>query len=1101
MIDWDLEAPGLESFFYQSKQELDAVRSQLGLIDMLTAYKRMFPRLPLQRTQAPAVSGEPTGKLSAATLEVLEERLPPVSSMLYPIHAPNASAYNHAGALWLLPAGWRLETPDDSDQRFASYAQTVQDFNWSDFYLSFEGEAYFEWLRRQLTAEELADIVLVDSRTGVTEMSGVCTRQLASVVVAFCAPNFQNLDGVERMVRSFTRPEIIKQRQRELPVIVVPSRIDPFELRLRKEFGDRFNQKFGKPPAAFEAVRKTFWDLAIPYIAAYNYFERIVFNAPDVVGELEKAYKQLAAHLVLLAEGESGVRIRRTYAAELQRAFGPLLPSVVISHVGSAGKRIADALRQRLPDYGISAWPELPASGNQQDEWQQITGLLDQSKALVLVVAPNGRDAEGLRRQWRYARQQGIAVFLVAPGEAIDADKSALPRWMREAHCYDLDREWDALARLLQNPPQASRVPFMAPDLPPHYVERTQAMSQLNAALLTGEPQSRHVGLWGLGGCGKTVLATAFCQSEDTIAHFSGGILWVRLGKNPNVTTELTKLYTALTGERQHFETEAEAAQQLGERLSERHCLLVIEDVWELQHLKPFLHSGPRCKRLILTRDLNILTTIGATWIEVAEVTLDEAVVLLTASLQLSPGDTALFLPFAERLGYWPLALHLANAQLRKRLGQGESVRSALDYLAQALDKFGVLAFDQPDALDSDESVARSVAFSLRQLTPDELEHYLQIVFFPEGETLTPEKLSTRWGHDAFETGKLLQRFAELSLLQYDLNTKIVKLRRVLRDYILNPASGYADLNRRCDAAFEPLSSDEQKVAQRILTRLVRLALPNEQAADTRLKLKLSEFNAAEQQVISTLIDTRLLEVEAEPNSSEKIVQLSSAEILRSWTRLQSWLNEDREFLLWRQSLRRSLAEWEEHRDHGALLSGAPLRIAVQRQRERGHDLNQHEHTYINESECEAEEKVRSAAENLQLAREREQALRRWRRWGIIGATLGIVAAVAFWSYQMHEIRQVTAIATTLNAQGRILAEEGKLDEAIAKFQEAVMRKADYGEVYANLGDALRKKGSIDEAIKAYTRALELNPTNPEASVGLGEAYARQREFEKAITN
>src|SRR5262249_41610698 len=207
MIDWDLEAPGLESFFCQSQEELDAVRSQLGLIDMLTAYKRMFPRLPLPRAQEPAVAGQTDGDHLGATLKVLEECLPPVSSMLYPIHTLESSAPGSARALWLLPAGWRFETPAESDaphepdQRFATYSQAVQDFNWSDFYLSFEGEAYFEWLRRQLTAEELADIVLIDSRTGVTEMSGVCTRQLADVVVSFCVPNFQNLDGVERMVR------------------------------------------------------------------------------------------------------------------------------------------------------------------------------------------------------------------------------------------------------------------------------------------------------------------------------------------------------------------------------------------------------------------------------------------------------------------------------------------------------------------------------------------------------------------------------------------------------------------------------------------------------------------------------------------------------------------------------------------------------------------------------------------------------------------------------------------------------------------------------------------------------------------------------------
>src|SRR5262245_27192363 len=44
MIDWDLEAPGLESFFFQGEQ-LEEVRDQLGLIDMLVSYRRLYPRI------------------------------------------------------------------------------------------------------------------------------------------------------------------------------------------------------------------------------------------------------------------------------------------------------------------------------------------------------------------------------------------------------------------------------------------------------------------------------------------------------------------------------------------------------------------------------------------------------------------------------------------------------------------------------------------------------------------------------------------------------------------------------------------------------------------------------------------------------------------------------------------------------------------------------------------------------------------------------------------------------------------------------------------------------------------------------------------------
>ncbi len=97
----------------------------------------------------------------------------------------------------MAPYGYCRRAMRAKDQ-FSAYAQAVQTFDWSDRYADYQGELYFDWLRRQLLTQNQIDIVLIDSRTGVTEMGGVCTRQMADVVVSFCVPNAQNLSGVER---------------------------------------------------------------------------------------------------------------------------------------------------------------------------------------------------------------------------------------------------------------------------------------------------------------------------------------------------------------------------------------------------------------------------------------------------------------------------------------------------------------------------------------------------------------------------------------------------------------------------------------------------------------------------------------------------------------------------------------------------------------------------------------------------------------------------------------------------------------------------------------------------------------------------------------
>src|SRR5581483_10329516 len=402
MVDWDLEAPGLESFFYRSTDQLELVRSQLGLIDMLMAYKRTFPRLSFNgENTAQKKNDGPEPRIEAVVAE-LQQKLPPVADSLYPIHAPSTTNKNHAAALWLLPAGWR------AGDRFPVYAHAVQSFDWADFYASYHGEAYFEWLRAQLVDEDLADVVLIDSRTGVTEMGGVCTRQMADTVVSFCGPNVQNLSGVETMGRSFTRTEIVRKRNRDLNVVVVPTRIDVSELDARNHFEREFRSRLDSfTPPVFQTVRSTFWDLTIQYIPKYAYTEKLAINAPDSARELEDAYKKLAAHLVLLAHGPSGSRVRKQYVPELRRVFGPLLPNVLVTYVGAENAQGAQELRTRLTEQGLTLSAEPIAFDGERNEWRQCQTAIDQTKILLIVLSPASLFPDSVRQAWRYARQQG----------------------------------------------------------------------------------------------------------------------------------------------------------------------------------------------------------------------------------------------------------------------------------------------------------------------------------------------------------------------------------------------------------------------------------------------------------------------------------------------------------------------------------------------------------------------------------------------------------------------------------------------------------------------------------------------------------------------
>src|SRR4051812_23344895 len=381
MIDWDLEAPGLESYFYPADSkpaELAHASARPGLIDLLVDYKKQHPALALLD---PTAGRGTEGPITADAIRNAEELAPIAGefrqkrkiaegrdaapprdsrarigfgSVLDRAY-PTLDAYlqllpsSSPGELWLLGAGARAR------ETFAAYAEAVQHFDWREFIASYDGKDYLEWLRGRLAS---FDVVLIDSRTGVTEVGGICTRQMADAVVAFCAPNNQNVDGVDRIVQSLDTSAAKTARfNRTLDVLVIPTRVDDSEAGLLGEFSEVFRTRFehdNRLPEGLRGLDRPFWNLQIPYTSKYNFRERLVIEpagSPDgspvrldrPTAKLVEAYENVALHLAVLAPPED--RVRKALQSEIASAFPRLLPHG------------APAMVPALPD----TWIERPA--------------------------------------------------------------------------------------------------------------------------------------------------------------------------------------------------------------------------------------------------------------------------------------------------------------------------------------------------------------------------------------------------------------------------------------------------------------------------------------------------------------------------------------------------------------------------------------------------------------------------------------------------------------------------------------------------------------------------------------------------------------------
>lgn len=91
--------------------------------------------------------------------------------------------------------------------------------------------------------------------------------------------------------------------------------------------------------------------------------------------------------------------------------------------------------------------------------------------------------------------------------------------------------------------------------------------------------------------------------------------------------------------------------------------------------------------------------------------------------------------------------------------------------------------------------------------------------------------------------------------------------------------------------------------------------------------------------------------------------------------------------------------------------------------------------------------------------------------------------------------------SSKLSSEGSGLLNEGKYEEAIAKFTEAIAKDQANPILYYYRAAAFEKNGNLEKAIEDYQKSIEMKPDFILPFSRLGIVYAKQGNFEKAIEN
>lgn len=179
IMDWDLEAPGAAYYFRGLLEPKTAkeIKQSEGILDILWEWS-----LTGEKPAQPAQVTDLLNHYSEG--KPFSDR---VKSLI------DCSLFDDEYVIDYIGSGGRtINTPTPMP-----YEEALASFSWKDFYSAKSGgfllESWIAWAKRSY------DLILIDSRTGLADVSGICTMQLPDKVALCFILNRQNIDGVSRV--------------------------------------------------------------------------------------------------------------------------------------------------------------------------------------------------------------------------------------------------------------------------------------------------------------------------------------------------------------------------------------------------------------------------------------------------------------------------------------------------------------------------------------------------------------------------------------------------------------------------------------------------------------------------------------------------------------------------------------------------------------------------------------------------------------------------------------------------------------------------------------------------------------------------------------
>jgi WD40 repeat protein len=132
-----------------------------------------------------------------------------------------------------------------------------------------------------------------------------------------------------------------------------------------------------------------------------------------------------------------------------------------------------------------------------------------------------------------------------------------------------------------------------------------------------------------------------------------------------------------------------------------------------------------------------------------------------------------------------------------------------------------------------------------------------------------------------------------------------------------------AAVARHAEQAYGKFTELEKERSRQIFLQLVR---PGEGSPDTRRIATRAEIGDENWELVPYLASERLVVTGQDTIAKTETVELVHEALMREWSCIQAWIEENRDFRLWQESLRSTIQQWKKSNgDEEVLLRGKPL--------------------------------------------------------------------------------------------------------------------------------------------------------------------------------